>query len=74
MTTLVASKPQQKARPEHLHGLRILAERGYGSRHHILNLIAEGKVPAVKVGKSYKIRDSDLHLLAEPVVPASLDA
>lgn len=45
--------------------LRELNEMGYGFRHTIGKLIHEGRVPATKVGNSYQIRESDLHLLGE---------
>lgn len=66
----IAPPPDTELLPERLFELTFLHERGYGSRHHILNLINAGRVPAVKVGKSYKIRESDLHLLVEPVKPS----
>ncbi|MFP3397656.1 hypothetical protein SB749_15100 [Brevibacterium sp. SIMBA_078] len=54
-------------RPERLYSLRELSEMGYGSRRTLQTRIHEGKVPAVLVNHAYKIRASDLHLLAEQV-------
>lgn len=50
---------------DRLYSLRELYEMGYGFRHTISKFIHEGRVPAIKVGNSYQIRESDLHLLGE---------
>lgn len=47
--------------------LRELENAGYGSRHFLRDRINTGKLPAVKVGKSFKVRRGDLHLLASPI-------
>lgn len=44
-----------------------LETSGYGSRPFIRDRINSGELPAVKVGKSFKVRRGDLHLLASPV-------
>lgn len=61
-------------RPERLYSLRELSEMGYGSRRTLQTRIHEGKVPAVLVNHGYKIRASDLHLLAEQVGLSSTSA
>lgn len=53
---------------ERLYGFRELDEAGYGNRHTITRLIRSGRVPATKIANAFKIRESDLHLLGEPVV------
>ncbi|WP_119697611.1 hypothetical protein [Microbacterium halotolerans] len=53
-------------RPESLHSLRELAAAGYGSRKSLLARISADEIPAVQVGNAYKIRHSDLPLLAVP--------
>lgn len=60
--------------PERLYSMKELEELGVGSRRKHLELIREGRLPAVKVGKTYKVRARDLHLLAEPVGPAPTPA
>ncbi|WP_353113280.1 hypothetical protein [Microbacterium sp.] len=54
---------------ERLYALSDLAEYGYGSAQNLRLRILAGKLPGVRVGSVYKIRESDLHLLAVPVVP-----
>ena len=61
-------------RPERLYSLRELSEMGYGSRKTLQTRIHEGKVPAVRVNNAFKIRASDLHLLADQVGPSSTPA
>lgn len=53
--------------PERLFSLRELSEMGYGSRRANQAAIREGRVPAVIVGKSYKVAASDLRYLVKPV-------
>lgn len=53
-----------------LYSIRELADLGYGSKPKIRERILAGVVPAVMVGNTYKIRATDLHLLAVPVVPS----
>lgn len=47
--------------------LRELESMGYGSRKTNQLRITKGLLPAVMVGNRYKIRESDLHLLAVPI-------
>lgn len=56
---------------DRLYSMKELSELGYGSRRHNLKLIADGALPAVLVAGAYKVRASDLHLIATPVVPGS---
>lgn len=58
--------------PERLYPLSTLAELGYGSRATLKERIKRGEIPAVRVGNVIKIRDRDLALLAQPIVPATL--
>lgn len=51
-----------------LFSLRELATLGYGSPRTNQKLITAGSVPAVLVGNRYKVRESDLRFLAEPVI------
>ena len=55
------------ATPDRLYSVRELQELGYGSRNTIRRRIAEGVVPALRVGKTIKIRESDLQCLVVPV-------
>jgi hypothetical protein len=57
----------ERAKPERLFALRELSELGYGSRRTNLNLINAGLLPAVCVGTPFKVRESDLALLAAPI-------
>lgn len=57
-------------------GLRLytvpeLTQMGLGSKNTIRQRIHEGAVPAVKVGRAFKVRETDLHYLAVPYTPAS---
>lgn len=52
---------------ERLYKLQELQDAGYGNRMTLLSLIHKGALPALKVGNAYKIRESDLHLIAEAV-------
>lgn len=56
--------------PDRLYSVRQLWALGYGSKNSIRARIHEGAVPAVRVGKTLKVRESDLHHLAVPVEPA----
>lgn len=60
--------------PERLYPLSTLAESGYGSRSTLKERIKRGEIPAVRVGNVIKVRSSDLHLIAVPVVPESGEA
>jgi hypothetical protein len=57
----------ERTKPERLFALRELSEMGYGSRRTNLNLINAGLLPAVRVGTAFKVRESDLPLLAAPI-------
>lgn len=57
---------------ERLYSLRELAEANYGTRTTLTKRIHEGTLSALKVNGSFKVRERDLHLLAEPVSPAGL--
>lgn len=61
-------------RPDDLYSMRTLEEMGLGSRRTNLELIRQGRLPAVLVGNAYKVRARDLHLLAKPVGPAPTPA
>lgn len=63
---LTAPAPE---RTERLLTLGELADLGYGSRRANQIAIREGRIPAVVVGRSYKVRESDLYLLTEPAGP-----
>lgn len=52
-----------------LISVRTVASRGLGHPHTIRRYIHEGRLPAVKVGKQFMVRESDLALLARPVNP-----
>lgn len=55
------------ARPERLFFLRELTAAGYGHRDTLHKRIADGELPAVRVGNAWKVRESDLPLLAQPI-------
>ncbi|AXK45932.1 MULTISPECIES: hypothetical protein [Micrococcales] len=59
---------------ERLYSLRALEEAGYSGRATLTKLIKTGAIPAVLTPAGYKIRESDLHLIAVPVVPEGGDA
>ncbi|WP_313420552.1 hypothetical protein [Brevibacterium casei] len=59
---------------DRLYSVRELWELGYGSKNSIRALIADGVVPAVKVGNRFKVRESDLYLIAVPVTPRAVSA
>lgn len=50
---------------ERWFSVREIEEAGLGDRQTTLRRIHSGDVPAVKFANSYKIRESDLHLLAD---------
>lgn len=68
---VVTPSSEIDALPERLYDLRLLAERGYGSRRWLQEQISAGRVPAVRVAGCYKIRAADLHHLIEPVAPVA---
>lgn len=51
---------------ERLYSLRELQNAGYGNRIVLNQRINRGELPAVKVGNAYRIRESDLGLIAIP--------
>lgn len=53
--------------PERLFSLRELAIAGYGTRDTLHKRIAQGTIPAVRVGNAWKVRERDLVLLTEPI-------
>lgn len=55
------------AGPERLFTLRQLNEAGYPTRLTMYKKIRSGQVPAVRFGDSYRIRESDLPLIADPI-------
>jgi hypothetical protein len=67
MTTLSAPA-------ERLYSLSELAELGYAGRATLTKMIKNGDVPGVLTPAGYKVRASDLHLIAVPVVPAGGEA
>ena len=52
---------------ERLYSLRELQEANYGHRATLGKLIHDGILPAVKVGNAFKIRESDLPLIGQPI-------
>lgn len=51
--------------PERLYKLRDLEAAGYSNRVTLQRRISEGRIPAVKVGNRYMIRESDLPFIAQ---------
>lgn len=74
MSTAISPHACTATIADRLYSMKELSELGYGSRRHNLKLIAEGKLPAVLVAGAYKVRASDLHLIAVPVTPECDDA
>ena len=60
-------------RLERFWKLSELQAAGRGERSTLMKRIHDHTLPAVKVGNSYRIRNSDLHLIAEPVGVPSTD-
>lgn len=54
---------------ERLIALRDLEQAGYGSRMTLTRLIKRGDLPAVRTPGGFKVRESDLSLIAVPVIP-----
>lgn len=52
---------------ERRYSLREIQEAGLGTRVTLMARIKEGTLPAEMVGNTYKVRESDLRLLAQPV-------
>lgn len=52
---------------DRLYSVTELWSLGYGSKNSIRSRIHDGTVPAVRVGNTLKIRESDLPHLAVPV-------
>jgi excisionase family DNA binding protein len=69
----MSAAPAFTHRPERLFTLRELTAAGYGSRDTLHRRISTGVIPAVKVGNTYKVKESDLRLLAEPIGAAPAD-
>ncbi len=59
---------------ERLYPLRELQDANYGDRTTLMKRIHDGTLPAVKVGNAYRIRESDLHLIAKPIGDATRTA
>ncbi|MFJ5108144.1 MULTISPECIES: helix-turn-helix domain-containing protein [unclassified Glutamicibacter] len=59
---------------ERLYPLRELQDANYGDRTTLMKRIHDGTLPAVKVGNAYRIRESDLPLIAKPIGDASSTA
>lgn len=51
----------------HLLSLQEAAARGYAGYSTLRKYIAEGRLPAVKVGSRIKVQQSDLDALIEPI-------
>ncbi|WP_426716783.1 excisionase family DNA-binding protein [Corynebacterium auriscanis] len=49
--------------------LREASELGYGGNSTLRKKIATGQLPAIRVGRQYRVLQSDLEALAEPVSP-----
>ena len=54
---------------ERLYTLRELSEAGYGDRMTLTRYIHQGRLPALKVGNTFKVRRCDLVKIAVPVQP-----
>lgn len=52
---------------DHMYSLRELSDAGYGDRRTITKMIHEGRVPAVKISNTYKIRERDLQFIGTPI-------
>lgn len=71
MSSYVTYAPQSTA--EHYVTLQEAAALGYGAYQTLRKYIAEGRLPAVKIGKRVKVLRSDLDALAVPVRPSAAD-
>ncbi|PPL19808.1 helix-turn-helix domain-containing protein [Microterricola pindariensis] len=54
-----------------LLSLRAASERGWPHPHTLRRYVHDGRLPAVKVGKQFMVRESDLDRLAAPVLAMS---
>lgn len=54
-----------------LYSVPELSSMGYGSKNAIRQRIHDGQVPAVQVGRAFRVREADLHYLATPYTPVS---
>lgn len=52
---------------ERLYDLRELQEAGYGDRSTLTKLIKSEGIPAVRIGRKIKVRESDLPRFFAPV-------
>lgn len=50
--------------------LREASELGFGGNSTLRKKIATGQLPAIRVGRQYRVLQSDLEALAEPVSPS----
>lgn len=57
----------------HLLTLQEAVSLGYGAYQTLRKYIADGSLPAVKIGKRVKVLRSDLDALAAPVRPSAAD-
>ncbi|MBP1325080.1 excisionase family DNA binding protein [Leucobacter exalbidus] len=71
MTTAVATTPAVDLDALDMNELlsprKVADELGYISHATVLVRIHEGLLPALRVGTHFKVRRSDMHLLARPV-------
>lgn len=51
-----------------------LAAAGYGDKAALTRKVHRGELPAFRVGRVFRIRESDLHYLVDPVDPDPDDA
>ncbi|ALN14338.1 helix-turn-helix domain-containing protein [Acidipropionibacterium acidipropionici] len=51
-----------------------LAAAGYGDKSSLTRRIHRGQLPAFRVGNAFRIRESDLRYLVDPVDPGPDDA
>ncbi|WP_437771387.1 helix-turn-helix domain-containing protein [Arthrobacter sp. KNU40] len=70
MSTSTASLPQTlrlSSADDPLLALRAAHERGWPHPHTLRNYVHAGRLPAVRVGKQFMVKESDLKRLMTPV-------
>lgn len=73
MSTSTASLPQTlrlSSADDPLLALRAAHERGWPHPHTLRNYVHAGRLPAVRVGKQFMVKESDLKRLMTPVIVA----
>ncbi|WP_353081282.1 helix-turn-helix domain-containing protein [Tessaracoccus lapidicaptus] len=65
--------PPPSSSPDHYLTLQEAVSRGYGAYQTLRKWIADGRLPAVKIGSRVKVLQSDLDALAVAIKPSTFE-